>query len=212
MSGTFPSNKVRALNFKNNHPNIVTTSLSGRRQVKSQGQQFFSFTIQTPILSIADYNEVMGFLASQRGQFDQFSVNLPHLSDPAGSITSNTLAVNEPSGADAGATSIAVDGGVASATGYMKKGDFIRFISTGTTANNTKVYVLTADLDLDGTGAGTLNIEPGLIDSVNNDSTVETNNVTFTVYQTGATQEYDVGVEGFAQVEIDVAESIGSVT
>jgi hypothetical protein len=134
------------------------------------------------------------------------------LSDPAGSITSNTLAVNEPSGADAGATSIAVDGGVASATGYMKKGDFIRFISTGTTANNTKVYVLTADLDLDGTGAGTLNIEPGLIDSVNNDSTVETNNVTFTVYQTGATQEYDVGVEGFAQVEIDVAESIGSVT
>ena len=205
MSGTFPTGNVRAVNFKDNAPNLVTTSLSGRRQTKSQGQQFFSFTIQTPPLKTADLKPILGFISKQRGQFESFQIQLPNLSTPAGSITSNTLAVN---GAHtAGDKTITVDGGTASASGYLKAGDFIRFIDTSTAANNVKVYMVTADLDLNGSGEGTLNIEPGLIDGVNNNSTVETNGVQFTVFLERGAQEYQMGVQGLTQMEFDVREA-----
>ena len=123
MSGTFPTGNVRAVNFKDNAPNLVTTSLSGRRQTKSQGQQYFSFTIQTPPLTSTDLKPILGFISKQRGQFESFQVQLPNISTPAGSITSNTLAVNAPSNLDAGVKSIPVDGGTASASGYLKAGD-----------------------------------------------------------------------------------------
>jgi len=207
MSGTFPTGNIRAVNFKSNQTNLLTTTISGRRQAKTQGAQFFSFTIQTPPLTTADHKEIMGFMTSQQGPFDAFQIVLPEISTPAGSITSNTLVVNAPSNLAAGVKSIPVDGGVASASGYLKKGDVIRFIDTTTGANNVKVYMVTADLDLNSSGEGTLSIEPGLIDGVNNNSTVETNGVQFTVFQTGSTQEYQFGVDGKAQLEVDVREA-----
>ena len=207
MSGTFPTGNIRAVNFKSNQTNLLTTTISGRRQAKTQGAQFFSFTIQTPPLTTADHKEIMGFMTSQQGPFDAFQIVLPEISTPAGSITSNTLVVNAPSNLAAGVKSIPVDGGVASASGYLKKGDVIRFIDTTDSANNVKVYMVTADLDLNSSGEGTLSIEPGLIDGVNNNSTVETNGVQFTVFQTGSTQEYQFGVDGKAQLEVDVREA-----
>ena len=205
MSGTFPTGNVRAVNFKDNKPNLITTTLSGRRQTKSQGQQFFSFTIQTPPLKSADLKPILGFISKQRGQFESFQITLPNLSTPAGSITSNTLAVNTAH--SAGDTTIAVDGGTASASGYLKAGDLIRFIDTSTAANNVKVYMVTDDLDLNGSGAGTLNIQPGLIDGVDNNSTVETNGVQFTVFLERGAQEYQMGVQGLTQMEFDVREA-----
>lgn len=210
MSGTFPTGNVRAVNFKDNAPNLVTTSLSGRRQTKSQGQQYFSFTIQTPPLTSTDLKPILGFISKQRGQFESFQVQLPNISTPAGSITSNTLAVNTAH--DAGDTTISVDGGTASASGYLKAGDMIRFLHTGTDSsagdvNNVKVYMVTEDLDLDGSGAGTLNIQPGLIDHVRNNSTVETNGVQFTVFLERGSQEYQMGVQGLTQMEFDVREA-----
>ena len=206
MSGTFPSTQgFRGLNFNNNQPNLVSISVSGRRQAKSQGAQFFSFTVQTPPMDVDDHKKVMGFLAAQQGQFEAFQIVLPNLSTPQGSVTSNTLVVN---GAHtAGDKTITVDGGTASASGYLKAGDVVRFINTTTAANNVKTYMVTADLDLDGTGAGTLNIEPGLIDGVDNNSTMETNNVQFTVFMAGATQEYSTGLSSKTQLEFEVREA-----
>ena len=206
MSGTFPSTQgFRGLDFKNNQPNLVSVSVSGRRQSKSQGAQFFSFTVQTPPMDVDDHKKVMGFLAAQQGQFEAFQIVLPNLSTPVGSVTSNTLVVN---GAQvAGDKTIPVDGGTASASGYLKAGDMVRFVDTTTAANNVKTYMVTADLDLDGTGAGTLNIEPGLIDGVDNNSTMETNNVQFTVFMTGQTQEYSTGLSSKTQLEFEVREA-----
>lgn len=206
MSGTFPSTQgLRGLNFKNNQPNLVSISVSGRRQAKSQGAQFFSFTVQTPPMSVAEHKKTMGFLASQQGQFEAFQIVLPNLSTPQGSVTGNTLVVN---GAQvAGDKTIPVDGGTASASGYLKAGDMVRFIDTTTAANNVKTYMVTADLDLDGTGAGTLNIEPGLIDGVDNNSTMETNSIQFTVFMAGQTQEYSSGLASFTQLEFEAREA-----
>ena len=206
MSGTFPSSQgLRGLNFTNAQPNLISISISGRRQAKSQGAQAFSFTAQTPPMSIAEHKEVMGFLAAQQGQFSAFQIVLPGISTPAGSVTGNVLDV--VGAHTAGDKTIAVDGGTATQTGYMKKGDLIRFIDTTTAANNVKVYILTADLDTDGAGAGTLNIEPGLIDGVDNNSTTETNDVQFTVFMTSPVQEYQTGIANYTQLEFECREA-----
>ena len=206
MSGSFPSTQgLRGLDFKNNQPNLISVSVSGRRQAKSQGAQYFSFTVQTPPMTVAEHKKVMGFMASQQGQFEAFQIQLPNISTPQGSVAGNVLDV---AGAHtAGDKTINLDGGIASQTGYLKAGDMIRFINTTTAANNVKTYMVTADMDTDGSGAGTVNIEPGLIDGVDNDSTTETNGVQFTVFMSGPTQEYSSGVADFTQLEFEVREA-----
>lgn len=206
MSGSFPSTQgLRGLDFKNNQPNLVSVSVSGRRQAKSQGAQYFSFTVQTPPMTVAEHKKLMGFMASQQGQFEAFQIQLPNLSTPQGSVAGNVLDV---AGAHtAGDKTINLDGGLASQTGYLKAGDMIRFIDTTTAANNVKTYMVTADMDTDGSGAGTVSIEPGLIDGVDDNSTTETNGVQFTVFMTGPTQEYSSGVADFTQLEFEVREA-----
>jgi len=212
MSGTFPNTQgLIGLDFKNNQPNLISVSVSGRRQAKSQGAQYFSFTVQTPPMTVAEHKKVMGFLASQQGQFEAFQIQLPNLSTPQGSVAGNVLDV---AGAHtAGDKTINLDGGIASQTGYLKAGDMIRFIDTVTTVNgvakamNVKTYMVTADMDTDGSGAGTVNIEPGLIDGVDNNSTTETNGVQFTVFMAGQTQEYSSGLASFTELEFEAREA-----
>lgn len=208
MSGTFPSTQgLRGLNFSNSQANSITTSISGRRQVKSQGAQLFSFTAQTPPMTTAEYKEVMGFFAAQEGQFGSFQIVLPNISTPAGSVTGNVLNVN---GAQtAGDKTITVDGGVINQTGYLKKGDVVRFTAKGGTPQiGSKVYILTADADTNGSGQATLNIEPGLIEAIADDTDVETNDVQFTVYKSSPETEFQTGVSDFTQLEFECAEAI----
>ena len=203
MSGTFPSTQgLRGLEFSNNQPNLINVTLSGRRQAKSQGAQYFSFTVQTPPMNTAEHKDIMGFLASQRGQFDTFEIVLPNLSTPAGSVTGNPLRV--ATDIDAGLKSIAVTSGLTNKTDYLKRGDLVRF------GTDPKVYMLTADVDTDGSGAGTLNIEPGLITAVAGASspvTVETNDVKFTVFMASAGQEYNTGIADYTTLEFEVREA-----
>jgi len=209
MSGTFPSTQgLRGLNFTNSQANSITTSVSGRRQVKSQGAQLFSFTAQTPPMSSAEYKEVMGFFAAQEGQFGTFQIVLPNISTPAGSVTGNVLNVNTSS-ATAGDKSVAVDGGTAGQTDYLKKGDVVRFKAKGGTPQiGSKVYILTADADTSGSGETTLNIEPGLIEAIADDTDVETNDVQFTVYKTSPETEFQTGVSDYTQLEFECSEAI----
>ena len=206
MSGTFPANKIQNYTYVNNQPNITSVALSGRRQAKSQGAQYSSMTIVTSPLSPTEHKEIMGFLAAQQGSLEGFAIVLPTISTPGGSVTGNVLNVNDAN-ADAGDTSVAVNGGVASQTGYLKAGDMIRFITTTTAANNVKTYTVTADMDTNGSGEGTINFQPGLIDGVTNGSDVETNDVQFTVYMTGPAQEYTFGTAGNSQIEFEVREA-----
>jgi len=207
MSGTFPSSQgLRGLNFTNSQPNLLSVSVSGRRQAKTQGAQAFSFTAQTPPMTTAEYKEVMGFLAAQQGQYGSFQIVLPNISTPAGSVTGNVLDVNGAHAA--GVKSIAVDGGTAGQTGYLKKGDVVRFTAkTGEDQVGAKVYILTADLDTSGGGAGTLSIEPGLIEAIATNTEIQTNDVEFTVFMTSAVQEYQTGLSDHTQLEFEAREA-----
>ena len=203
MSGTFPSTQgLRGLNFTNNQPNLIAIAASGRRQAKSQGAQFFSFTVQTPPMSTTEHKDLMGFLAAQRGQFSTFEIVLPNISKPAGSVTGNPLRV--ATDIAAGLKSIAVTSGLTNKTDYLKRGDVVRF------GTDPKVYMLTADVDTDGSGAGTLNIEPGLITAIDGSPSavaVETNDVKFTVFMGSPITEYNTGVADYTTLEFEAREA-----
>ena len=47
MSGQFPTSpNFRSLNFKDNRPTLLNQTLSGKKQVRQIGSQYFSFTVQ----------------------------------------------------------------------------------------------------------------------------------------------------------------------
>lgn len=207
MAGTLPSTPAFAgVTIKNNQPNIVTISTSGRRQVKTQQTQFWSFNATYPPMKRADWAPIAGFMAKQRGSAESFVVVLPEYSNTQGNATL-TITVN---GAHtAGDTSISVSGqsGLSDA---LKAGDFIRF-STGTNAHN-KVYMVTDDLDFTG-ASGTLNIQPGLVTALDGGSTgtaetVQYNGVEFTVFMAGDVQEYNTGLAGMVEYELELREAL----
>ena len=59
MSGQFPTSpNFRSLNFKDNRPTLVNQTLSGKKQVRQIGSQYFSFTVQMPPLQQEKAQEV----------------------------------------------------------------------------------------------------------------------------------------------------------
>ena len=54
MSGQFPTDpNFRAINFKDNRPTLLNQTLSGKKQVRQIGAQYFSFTVSMPSLQQA---------------------------------------------------------------------------------------------------------------------------------------------------------------
>ena len=62
MSGQFPTNpNFRSLNFKDNRPTLLNQTLSGKKQVRQIGSQYYSFTITMPTLQQEKSQEVFAF-------------------------------------------------------------------------------------------------------------------------------------------------------
>jgi hypothetical protein len=85
-------------------------------------------------------------------------------------------------------------------SGVLKAGDFVRF----TGAN--KVYMVVEDLSSNGSGAGTLTIEPPLRANLSDNTVLIYSNVDFTVGLTNDIQEFAVGTENYFQYEVDLIE------
>lgn len=192
MSGTFPSSPgIRQATPRNRNFNNRSESVSGREQVRNRGGQRWEFTLQFPPMKRATWAPIDAFLTDQEGGLDTFQIVLPELSDSSGSASGTAL--TNATGA-IGATSIAVDG----FTGSLKAGDFIKF------ASHEKVYKLTADRS----GAGTMSFKPGLVAAVANNEGITYNSVPFTVRQSGDVQEWEAGIGGIFNFELDIREAL----
>ena len=78
MSGQFPTSpNFRSLNFKDNRPTLLNQTLSGKKQVRQIGSQYFSFTVQMPPLQQEKAQEVFAFLQKQKGSFEDFTIVAP---------------------------------------------------------------------------------------------------------------------------------------
>ena len=87
-------------------------------------------------------------------------------------------------------------------TGTLKTGDLIKF------SNHDKVYMLTEDVNLDGSTIDTLPIFPTLRTATTSSTTVQYNSVPFKVFLTSDAQGFKVGSPKLYTYEINVREEL----
>ena len=200
MSGAFPTNPLfSALNFQDNRPTLLNQTLSGKKQVRQIGSQYFSFTAQMPPMQQEKAMEIFAFLQKQKGSFEDFTITAPLDNLGASKGETDILVAGVHSAADG---SIALDGFTASTTGALKAGDLIKF------ASHTKVYMVQSDIDSDGSGALTVLISPNLISSLADNEAVTVNRPSFTVYLESNEIMYSTDPSGLFSITFDVREVI----
>ena len=200
MSGQFPTNpNFRSLNFKDNRPTLVNQTLSGKKQVRQIGAQYFSFTVAMPPLQQEKSQEIFAFLQKQKGSFENFTIVAPLDNLGAGKSETDIQVVGAHTSGDA---SIALDGFTANQTGALKAGDLIKF------ANHSKVYMVQSDIDSSGGGALTVLISPNLVTALTDNVAVTVNKPSFTVYLENNEIVYSTDANGFYSISFDVREVI----
>jgi len=200
MSGQFPTSpNFRSINFKDNRPTLLNQTLSGKKQVRQIGGQYFSFTVSMPPLQQEKAQEIFAFLQKQKGSFEDFTIVAPLDNLGADKSQTDIQVVGVHTSGDA---SISLDGFTASQTGALKAGDIIKF------ANHSKVYMVQSDIDSDGSGALTVLISPNLVSSLADNEAVTVNKPSFTVYLESNEVMYTTNASGFYNISFDVREVI----
>ena len=202
MSGTFPTAGFNVMEFKSNTQTRTTQTLSGRVQRAQINSQFFSFKLVSPPLTREEYMPIMAFIMKQGGKFDSFTVVPPIISSTRGTASGTTTVADiissDFSTAATSSTVPITNDGVSSGT--LKTGDFIKF------SNHDKVYMLTEDVNLDGSTIVGLPIFPSLRTAVSSSTTVQYNDVPFKVFLTSDAQQFNVGNPKLFTYEINVRE------
>ena len=200
MSGAFPTNPLfRALNFQDNRPTLLNQTLSGKKQVRQIGSQYFSFTASMPPMQQEKAMEIFAFLQKQKGSFEDFTIQAP-LDNLGASKGETDILVNGSHTAADG--SIALDGFAASTTGALKAGDLIKF------ANHTKVYMVQSDIDSDGSGACTVLISPSLVTTLADNEAVTVNKPSLTVYLSSNEIMFTTDTSGLYNISFEVREVV----
>ena len=200
MSGQFPTSpNFRSLNFKDNRPTLLNQTLSGKKQVRQIGSQYFSFTVQMPPLQQEKAQEVFAFLQKQKGSFGDFTIVAPLDNLGAGKAETDIQVVGSHTSGDA---TIDLDGFAVNQLGALKAGDLIKF------ANHSKVYMVRDTADSLSAGQMTLSIEPNLVASLADNEAVTVNKPSFTVYLENNEIMYSTDASGFYSISFDVREVI----
>tara|TARA_A100001201_G_scaffold143755_1_gene147237 strand:+ start:6068 stop:6667 length:600 start_codon:yes stop_codon:yes gene_type:complete len=198
MSGQFPTDpNFRTLNFKDNRPTLVNQTISGKKQVRQIGSQYFSFTVQMPPLQQDKSQEIFAFLQKQKGSFENFTIAAP-LDNLGASKSETDILVN---GAHSVSDNTIAMDGFSQTTGALKAGDLIKF------ANHTKVYMVESDVNAS-SGAATVTISPNLVSSLADNEAVTVNKPQFTVYLESNEIMYSTDVSGLYSISFDVREVI----
>lgn len=205
MSGTFPLQAgFTTTNFSSQTTSRVTVSVSGKTQRIKTGQQFFTFKLKSPKMTRLQVDADFSFIAAQDGQVESFTIVPPVISSTKGTASGTVTVVNATSSAPvlslaAGSKNVGVSGG----TGTLKKGDLIKF------SNHDKVYMLTEDVNLDGSTVDQISFYPPLTTALTGGGqTITYNSVPFKVYLNSDTATFSTSTDGLHQYEISVNEEI----
>lgn len=173
------------------------------QQVVRHAGARWSATINIPPVKRSDAEYWNSFLLRLRGQFGTFLVGDPNAATPRGSASSaaGTPVVN---GASQTSNNLNIDGLPASATGYLKAGDYIQ-LGTGATS---RLYKVLEDVNSNGSGQATLNLWPDLRSSPANDATVVVSNAKglFRLAQNDAS--WTIGNDGFYSITFSAVEAL----
>ena len=196
MSGTFPTSPAfNSLNVQSVQNTFVSRALSGRRQARQLGGQFWKMTATFPPMTRAEFAPIYAFVVKQRGRYESFTIVPAVISTGQGSPAGTPLV----DGASQTGRSLVTDGWNASIS-IFKAGDYLKI------AGNDKVYMVTADVSSDGSGDATIAIEPALVASPADDAAITHSSVSFTVALTSGIQEFSTGTSGLFSYELDFEE------
>ena len=197
MSDIFPTNpNFQALDFKDNRPSLMNQTLSGKRQIRQIGGQYFTFTVSMPPMERVDGQAIYAFLQKQKGMINTFKIGYPLDNLGASKLETDIKVVGTQSAGDA---NIASDG-FSQTTNALRAGDLIKF------ANHTKVYMVTDDITASG-GSASILISPPLVAAVADNEVITVNKPQFTVYLTGDTS-YTTNATGFYNITFEVREVV----
>jgi hypothetical protein len=205
MAGSFPiSAGFQTLDFQSNTNSRVTVSVSGKTQRIKTGSQFWSFKLKSPAMTREDMMSDFAFIVKQDGQVESFTIVPPEISSTRGTATGTITVANVTSDTPtmslaAGSSAIGVSGG----SGTLKKGDLIKF------SNHDKVYMITEDVNLDGSTVDQIQFYPPLTTALTGGGqTITYNDVPIKVYFGRDEQKYITQADGTFQYEIVMNEEI----
>lgn len=155
--------------------NVVAVSESPftfvQQTVVHQGQRWEA-SIQIPPVRKDLAEPWVAFLLSLQGRRGTFLLGDPNMAAPRGSAASTPGTPLVDGALSIGDSEITIDGLPASATGYLKAGDYIQLGSAGTST----LHKVLADVDSDGAGEATVDIWPSVRRVVANDEAVVVSN------------------------------------
>lgn len=182
---------------RSNSPTLISTAQSLKRQVRSRGGQRFAIGLDYTNLRRVDLAPLWAALIALRGQYNTTTIVVPGYSDTPQGTWSGTPLVK---GAGQTGRSVIIDGFTHGQAGVAKAGDFIKFA-------DTKVYMITADANANGSGEATVSIEPGLIVSPADNEPVVSSNVAFTCALTTDTSELPLKPPVLADLSLSFMEA-----
>ena len=182
MSGALPNVRFNAINLKSNQNTLFSQTDSGKSFRRQIDAQRFSFTVQYPPMTRAEFAPIMAFIMKQRSRKEAFTVTFPSYMNAQGNETGILLVNGVHAVAD---TTIAMDGFAGDGAGRLKAGDLIKFA-------HDKVYMVVEDAT-SSSNASTVTIEPPLREALADNSSVTYDSVPFKVHLTSDTQEFNAG-------------------
>ena len=189
-----PNKGYKALDWQSNTRSRVTTAVSGKVQRIKTGAQHWSFKLQSPSMTRAEFMADYSFLVQLDGQVTSFTIISPEIGSARGTA-SGTL-TNDATVA-AGQSACQTDGG----SGTLLKGDLIKF------SNHDKVYMVTADKTISGTNDA-INFYPPLVTGITSSTTVTYDNVPVKVYMDKDEVKFITQTDGAFKYEIVLNEEI----
>jgi len=169
---------------------------------KHQGQRWEA-DINLPLMKRADAEEWITFFMKQYGGYGTFLLGDPNAATPRGSAatTAGTPVVN---GASQTGDELAIDGLPASATGYLKAGDYIQLGSSGT----AQLYKVLDDVNSNASGEATLTIWPDLRSSPADGATVVVTDAKGVFRLSTPTHNWNIDTAGFYSMAFGAVEAL----
>ena len=208
MSGQLSTNFFREVELSSVANTRESQTVTNKTFRRSLGGQYYVLRLISKPLERADADTLFAFLASQDGKFDSFTIIPPIISNTKGTA-SGTITVDnaEVVETETGGVALSKSAGSravgitnSSETGTLKTGDKIKF------SNHDKVYVLTADINLDGSSVNALQFYPALTTAVTSSTTVVYENVPFKVRLQDDVIRETISTDGLYSIEISVRE------
>ena len=187
--------RLASMDFVSNNDTRITTSTSGRTQRIKVAAQYWSFKFQSPAMEDDDFFNLFNLLVQQDGQVNPFVIIPPvtYRGSATGTVTVSDDYL-------AGVTNCRSTGG----SGTLKKGDLIKF------SNHDKVYMLTADVNLDQTDSteDVISFYPNLVTALTNTTTITYKDVPFVVYLDSEKTSYSTNTDGTYRCQFGCNEEI----